>query len=342
MSITHNLVSALNVALGKMDVAITRKSWVDAQLIKTAFENEGEPSPPPSAGNIAYLSWQNPRLAEINEQYSRSLPSVMRPSRWTTEYQGRHIDLTRFRGDNAYVFSDKNIESTYALTSYYLSTFDRLNLLELLLEDGLFGAKLFRYKHDFLVSRDLIDSIAEIYAIISNIPPSVLQDGTILDIGAGYGRLAHRLTAAVTSIKNVMCADAVPLSTFICEYYLRCRSVNRAFIVSFPEIESKLLANPVSLAINIHSFSECPLAAIEWWLRLVSRHSVPYLFLVPNAADHGGTKLLSQEIDGSRLDYAPLIQSCGYKRFALMPKYADDVIQSLGVSPTHYHFFQLS
>ena len=49
----------------------------------------------------------------------------MQPTRWTANYITQHVDLCNFRGDNAYVFSDKNVESTYVLTAYYMETMGR-------------------------------------------------------------------------------------------------------------------------------------------------------------------------------------------------------------------------
>ena len=45
----------------------------------------------------------------------------------------------------------------------------------------------------------------------------------MLDIGAGYGRLAHRMSAAFPQLEDYCCVDAVPESTFLSEYYLRHR-----------------------------------------------------------------------------------------------------------------------
>ena len=66
------------------------------------------------------------------------------------------------------------------------------------------------------------------------------------------------------------------------------------------------------LAVNIHSFSECPLAAIEWWMSLLARLRVPRLFLVPNER----TGFLSTEADGTRKDYLPVIDAAGYSSVA--------------------------
>ncbi len=342
MTIARKTAVVVNTLLERFDIAVTRKSWLDAVKEVIQPPNESQPAPALPAHAVSYLNRENPRLIELIAQYRGALPSVMQPSRWTVEYQERHIDISQFRGDNAFVFSDRNSESTYALTGYYLASQDRLNLLVNSADDGMFGARMFKFRQDAVVTRDLLDSITEIYSVLSHVPSAALADATILDIGAGYGRLAHRLTEALPNVRFVLCVDAIPLSTFLCEYYLRFRAVNRAAAIPFPDIESKLKSSPPSLAVNIHSFSECPLGAIEWWLKLISRHRIPYLLLVPNAADHGGERLLSQEANGTKSDYTPILEACGYTRFARVPKYADQVIQRLGVSPTQHHFYKLN
>jgi len=99
-------------------------------------------------------------------------------------------DLTHLRRDNQYVWQrgrDFN-ELCYALTYYSLKaspgTADILNRMD---EDALFGVHLFQVD-DHPVSRDLPDSVREIDFIRNHIKLEN-PDTSILDIGAGYGRL---------------------------------------------------------------------------------------------------------------------------------------------------------
>ena len=63
----------------------------------------------------------------------------------------------------------------------------------------------------------------------------------ILDIGAGYGRLAHRMVSAFPNIQTYFCTDAVAISTFISEYYIRFRKLeNNTKIIPLDDIESTL------------------------------------------------------------------------------------------------------
>ena len=58
----------------------------------------------------------------------------------------------------------------------------------------------------------------------------------------------------------MFCVDAVAISTFICEYYLGFRGADdRASVVPLDELDSLLALQPIDLAVNIHSFSECPI-----------------------------------------------------------------------------------
>ena len=90
----------------------------------------------------------------------------------------------------------------------------------------------------------------------------------MLDIGAGYGRLAHRMVSALPGVERYLCTDAVAVSTFVSDYYLRFRGMEKALAIPLDVIDNSLRDYPVDLAINIHSFSECQTRAIEWWIRL--------------------------------------------------------------------------
>lgn len=107
------------------------------------------------------------------------------------------------------------------------------------------------------------------------------------------------------------------------------------------EIEDALARTPVDLAVNVHSFSECTLASVSWWLDLLAKHRVRYLMVVPNAGTYGGTRLLTAEKDGTRLDFLRAIESRGYRLALRRPKYADPGVQKHGVSPTYHYLFEL-
>jgi hypothetical protein len=60
--------------------------------------------------------------------------------------------------------------------------------------------------------------------------------------------------------------------------------------------------------VNVHSFSECTIEAIRWWVDDLRRLQVPLLFVVPNEADG----ILSREPDGSYHSVLPVLEAAGY------------------------------
>jgi hypothetical protein len=162
----------------------------------------------------------------------------------------------------------------------------------------------------------------------------------LLDVGAGYGRLAHRTVQGVATIGRVLCTDAIAESTFLCEYYLKYRGVSgKASAVPLDEIERTLESTRVRIATNVHSFTECPMVAISWWLDLLAKHEVPFFFVVPNSYSTDGTRMMSAEGEGQRRDFVPEILKRGYRLAAKEPKYQVPIMQRHGVTPTDYWLF---
>jgi SAM-dependent methyltransferase len=198
---------------------------------------------------------------------------------------------------------------------------DTDSLLDRLHEDGLFGCQTFSYKTLPLLSRDLLDSINELYFLDRELGLFDLEKVRVLDIGAGYGRSAHRMSEALPRLEHYYCVDAVPESTFLCEFYTGFRGCrDRVSVVPLDEVRESLPAGEIDLAVNIHSFSETSLVAIAAWLDELRRLHVPRLLIVPNDADN----LWSFESDGSRRDYAPLLDARGYRLRRSEPTIRDD------------------
>jgi SAM-dependent methyltransferase len=302
-------------------------------------------------GAESYLQRNNPRLIELRKKYdSLSLP-VTDQSVWTSDYASHEVDLEYFRADNAYIWQTRErnqAETNYLIITNYVKSIDSLKLLGILKEDGMFGAHVFDFDDRLVVSRDLLDSILEIYFLEQTIEISE-SNLNILDIGAGYGRLAHRFVTAFPNLGQVFCVDAVAESTFLCEYYLRFRDVdNRATVVQLDKIDNALATTHVDLAVNVSSFSECTLASVSWWLDLLREHEIRYLMIVPNPP---GTELVTREKGWERepdwehtncIDYLSALNSRGYKQIVKWPKYLDSHVQKYGVTPTHYYFFELT
>ena len=286
-------------------------------------------------GAQSYLSPTNPVLESYARRYKNSDYPVNEVLLWTEDRVSSE-DILYFRGHNAYVYQEgynnRNIFG-YLLAYYYVKSIDHRGLLDTLEEDNAFGA--ITYAIDGKqVSRDLLDSILEISFLDSHLQLTEKPSFSVLDIGAGYGRSAHRMVKAFPNLNNYFCTDAIAVSSFIAEYYLKFRSIeDTAKIIPLDTIKEDLLKKTIDLAINIHSFSECTLAAIEWWLALLSENRIPYLMIVPNS----GTELLTQ--DKSSFRY--LVEKYGYELMVMEPKYKDPVVQKYALNPAHYHLFKL-
>ena len=291
----------------------------------------------PLPGSAAdYLRPDNPKLLELVQRYQAFDARVTTPFRWTNRHV-RQEDITYFRGDNAWVWQVRGVNANilaYALCFYYLRSIDRLGLFEKLGEDTSFGSFTFKIAGRE-VSRDLLDSIAEIYFLDRHLGIGSRPGFRILDIGAGYGRLAHRMTTALPGIDGYLCTDAVAVSTFVCDYYLRFRGAEKARVVPLDVVDSTLRDHPVDLAINIHSFPECRKEAIEWWARLLNKHRVKHLMIVPNC--YNDERLLTN--DGH--DFLPILESYGYRTIVKEPKFLDPVVQEYGPFPHWHHLLEL-
>ena len=286
-----------------------------------------------------YLNKENEKLKELESLYNKFDAEVTSHLVWR-EGHVRSEDLLFFRGDNAYVYqlrgSNMNLLG-YALTTYYAKSIDKLGLLEKLKEDDYFGNYTFLIDNK-KVSRDLLDSITEIYFLEKHLKISSQKNFNILDIGAGYGRLAHRMLEALPNIQTYFCTDAVAVSTFISEYYLRFRNLeNRSKVIPLNNIENTLKNQRIDAALNIHSFSECSIHAVEWWIALLSKYKVKYLMIIPNIYTDSKDKLVTHD----RQDISRVLENNGYKLLVKEPKFSDPVVQQYGINPTQYYLFEL-
>jgi hypothetical protein len=282
-----------------------------------------------------YLQPNHPRLKELSTRYSLFNNKVTAPLVWTDDYV-KPDDIKYFRGDNAYVWQLRGTNMNalgYTLATYYVKTIDTFGLLDKLKEDENFGIITF-FIDNKIVSRDLLDSIIEIYFIEKHLKISSYNNLTILDIGAGYGRLADRTVNAFRNIRSYFCTDAIATSTFISEYYLAYRkSDNKTKVIPLDEIENTLETQKVDIAVNIHSFSECKITAINWWLSLLENNKVKYLMIVHNSGD--------QLLTNDHQDFQTIIENHGYKLTVKEPKYRDPIVQKYAIMPDYYYLFEL-
>ena len=214
------------------------------------------------------------------------------------------ISPDRFRREGDYLaqLHAGNTIENYRAAFEYISSIDRYGYLASFPEDDAFGAIVMDIGGR-KVTRDLLDSILEIY-FLHEMGFDRRDAFTVLDIGAGYGRLAHRLTYAFPRA-FVYCTDAIPQSSEICQRYLRYRGVARAVCIS---AESILDRGSIDLAVNVHSWSECTLGSIRAWLDIIDAKHIKRLFVVPHTP-----VCATIETDGSNQQFLPAI----LERFAL-------------------------
>ena len=283
-----------------------------------------------------YLTIKNKRLQELRKQYAAFDSLVTEPLVWVDGHV-TPTGMVDFRGET-YVWQVKGgyDERHYATTARYVTAIDTLQFLDILTEDGSFGVHTFSIDGR-KVSRDLLDSIVELYFLERHLNISTASNIRILDIGAGYGRLAHRVVTGLSNVHRYFCTDAVAVSTFICEHYLRQRQItNKARVIPLHKL-SVLKKETIQIAINVHSFSECTISAIEWWTHFMEQNKIQYLMVVPNPLQHGGTQLLTN----LGYDFLPIIHRAGYDLVAKDPKYLDPIVQQKGIYPTYHYLFQL-
>lgn len=289
-------------------------------------------SVPLPEGARDYLRPDNPRLLQLKERYRGHPASVH--SQWAEggDYLRAELDLDSFRADSAYLYQRRMAsEAQYLLAAYYARAHDTLGLWARLSDDDLFGNYTVEFDEGKSVSRDFTDSVIEINFLDAEVG---LDDATVLDVGAGYGRLGHRLSEAFPAA-SVFCTDAIPESTFLSEYYLRFRG-SSAGVVPLDEVETFLKTHKVDLVTNIHSFSECTLASVQWWLDRFAAGGVRHLFIVPNTPEPETT-----EPDGTSVPLLPHLERRGYRPAKRAPKYAESGAARHAPFPATYHLFEL-
>jgi hypothetical protein len=280
-----------------------------------------------------HLNSSNPYLVDLTKRYE----ALGRFEHSTWKKHVRRIDLHRFRGEGDYLSQLRHgtRRSKYLVSAAYAEGVDDWGMLRTLKEDSLFGALTFRLADDVVLSRDLIDSVLEIDFLRRCL--SLARDGayTGLDIGAGYGRFAHRFCTMFPK-SYMYCIDGVATSTFLCDAYIRFRNLSdKACSVPLDEVE-RLRASTFDFAMNVHSWSECTLATIEYWLGLLADMNVRHLFIVPHEPS-----FLTMESDGSTRTYLPTLESHGYRCVLSRKKFGDSrFLDKYGLYNAPYSLFE--
>lgn len=302
----------------------------------------GRPDPQTSQPTdaSAHLARHRDRLLELQDAYAAfDHPLGLRSNQWSDDHIEAHLSMASFRVHGLIMSQRLEVLELARLRFTLLATHarrvDHVGFLDVLDEDGQFGAWTFEVEGIGLVSRDLLDSVLELTFLADH--TDVLSRGRrVLDIGAGYGRLAHRAAVALPGLLDYACVDAVPQSTFLCDFYTSHRGVRPPVrVLALPEIVD-VPAGSFDLAVNVHSFSEAPLAAIAAWLDELVRLDVADLFLVPNH----GRDFRSKEPDGRRRDFRHLLDERGFELVADRPAITDVAVRSALQDVNHHFLFR--
>jgi hypothetical protein len=327
------MIAARRLAHPELRVTEEDRRWI------TTLHDTSVPLPQQAE---AELTGDNPRLRDLRERYAALDLPALAASRWSREAVDDFLDLRFFRGETLITWHYRELrrvsELKYFVFARHVADHDQDGLLARLGEDGMFGCWTFSYPGYGRVSRDLLESVTEIGFLERRLEISRHPGFRVLDIGAGYGRLAHRMATAYPELGDYCCVDAVPESTFVSDWYLAYRDVQPpARVVALDEVEQQLEPGTFDLAVNVHSFPEMPYAAVEWWLAQVERLQVPRLLIVPNEP----TALMTLEPDGSRRDFLPLVERAGYRLEHREPLIADPAVRGLLRLDDHFHLFAL-
>jgi hypothetical protein len=311
-------------------------SGEDGRRLRQPFDDQ---LPLPD-GAAELLSANNPRLLALRRAYATlDLPSLQH-SQWGPGNVDVFVDLRYFRGDTMITWHYRELPRATRLKLFiylsYIQGRDDRGLLELLQEDGLFGCWTYEFPGRPVVSRDLLESVNELLFLQRRLSLLDRPGLRVLDIGAGYGRLAHRMTAAA-ELADYCCIDAIAEPTFLCEYYLTMRDCSPpARVLPLDQLD-EIEPGKFDLAVNIHSFSECTEAAVRWWVEQLRRWEVPRLFVIPNEPDG----MLSIEADGSRRDLMLVLAEAGYRLTVREPVIDDQAVREIVRLHDHFHLFEL-
>jgi len=208
------------------------------------------------------------------------------------------------------------------LLAYYARAYretlanDRLGLLPEFAEDAALGIMRFRLAGGEVVSQDQVISAFDLGLLAGWVGFGRGDAPLLIDVGAGYGRLTHRFLQAFPSA-HAMALDAVPGTSALAEFYLGFRGCAGRVVVGGPRrLLEPLPAGAPRVAVNIHSWSEAPLASIEGWLDLLDGAGVEWLLLVTH--DRSAVTL---EADGSHLPMLPAIAAAGWALLEDRPRF---------------------
>ena len=121
--------------------------------------------------------------------------------------------------------------------------------------------------HGRLISQDLANSALEVSAMARGL--NGREPSSILEIGAGYGRLAHALLSAYSSASYTV-VDIEPARS-ISEWYLSNLFPDRDLRFLTPDQAADLADGSVSLALSVSSLQEMTPIQVEGYMHLLDR-----------------------------------------------------------------------
>ncbi len=281
---------------------------------------------------LRHLSRYNPALVYMKRRYAAA---THLPHSFWAPWENK-VNLLKFRGENDYVSQAyfQKTDRRYEMSCAYVEATDELGLYNRFTEDQLFGVKTWEFVPGKLVSRDLLDSVLEITFVKNALGLDLKAPVRLLDIGAGYGRFAHRFTTAFEH-SQVTCIDAVATSTFLSDFYLKFRGCQRATVAAFDQLPN-LKPGSFDVASNIHSWSECTKEFVAWWLDRLCDLKVPYLFHVPHTET-----LATIEADNSSKTYDDELEKRGFKLVLKQRKFQKSkCVDQVGLFPTDYRLYK--
>jgi FkbM family methyltransferase len=258
---------------------------------------------------------------------------------WTAEERGgQPVELPWFRGESLRALDrPQHPRATAIALLLYLRHLERRGggeLIARLGEDGAFGAWSAEIPGRGRVSRELLDSAAALLFLERTLGVLSKPGLRVLDVGAGYGRLAHRMAVAHPSLGDYCCVGAIPESTFVCEYYLAFRGVMPpARVLALDQLET-LEPGSFDLAVDLDGLSVGRLQPISWWAQQLARLRVPHLLAVADQAGGWST--------GGTRDAPAALAAAGYRQAALEPVIDDPALRELLQAHDRHLLFELA
>ena len=182
------------------------------------------------------------------------------------------------------------------------------------------------------VSPDFLDSVNEINYLDGRMGLPGIEGLRVLDIGAGCGRLARRMSETLPNLRQYDCIDGVAVSTFLGDYFASFRGLDKARVI--PMTEHQSLLDAYDLCVNVHSWAECSLEATRWWLDRGAERQITWLPIVPN----NPPELLTTELDGNQKPFIDDVINRGYELVDDRRMVENDEIREFDIHNKFYLF----